>query len=171
MDGASAEGDRLVNTLLYGSLGEGTNKNYGRMWKTWRTERVKGGPSQWLRKEDGVDSAVRELSGFIASRCFVYKNQSQTIRGYISAIKCFHEMHVGWELPAAHFQIVAALKTIDRAHANTQTKPRTRKPSTWEMLEPGKSAVEGMGGSGQLIWMGLALSYLLLCKSVRDLGV
>lgn len=163
--GPSGEAARLVNTLLYGSLGEGTNAAYSRMWRTWGAERAKAGLSQWLREEDGVDSAVKELAVFIACRCFVHKNQSQTIRGYLSAIKYFHKMHAGWELPTSHFQIRAVMKTIDRAHAGTQIKPRTRKPLTWEMLEAGRGVVEGMGNAGQLIWKGLALSYLLLCRA------
>ena len=165
MVGPSAEGARLVNTLLFGSLGEGTNAAYTRMWRTWGEERAKGGQSQWLREEDGVDSAVKELSVFIASRCFVHKNQSTTIRGYLSAIKYFHKIQAGWELPTTHFQIRAVMKTIDRAHAGTQIKPRSRKPLTWEMLVAGRGAVEGMGNTGQLIWKGLALSYLLLCRA------
>ena len=33
------------------------------------------------------------------------------------------------------------------------------------MLETGTSVVEGMGESGQLIWMRVALSFLLLCRA------
>ena len=165
MDGMSAEGRRLVDTLRFGSLGGGTSQLYERRMKVWREDRARSGQSQWLREEDGIDSAVRNLSVFVASRCFVHKNQSQTIRGYLSAIKYFHKVHMGWVLPTSHFQILAVLKTVDRAHAQTLTRPRTRKPLTWKMLETGRSMVEGMGESGRLIWMGLALSFLLLCRA------
>ena len=57
------------------------------------------------------------------------------------------------------------MKTIDRAHAGTQIKPRSRKPLTWALLVAGRGAVEGLGNAGQLIWKGLALSYLLLCRA------
>lgn len=136
-EGTSGERDRLVDTLLFGSLGEGTRKGYRSKWETWKEERAKGGLGPWLRKDDGDENAVRAMSEFIACRCFVHKNQSTTIRGYLSAIKYFHKLFADWELPTDHFQIKASLKTIDRAHANSQTKPRVRKPLSWEMLEAG----------------------------------
>lgn len=135
------------------------------MWNTWKEARAGAGSGPWLSESDGVESAVRELSVFIACRCFGHKNQSQTIRGYLSAIKYFHKMHAGWELPTSHFQILAMLKTIDRVHANTQTKPKIRNPLSWDMLEVGKSVVEHSGESLKLIWCGLALSYLLMCRA------
>jgi len=135
------------------------------MWNTWKEARAGAGSSPWLRESDGVESAVRELSVFMACRCFGHKNQSQTIRGYLSAVKYFHKMHAGWELPTSHFQILAMLKTIDRVHANTQTKPKVRNPLSWDMLEAGKCVVENSGESGKLIWCGLALSYLLMCRA------
>ena len=55
--------------------------------KVWTDDRAKSGQSQWLREENGIDSAVRNLSVFVASHCFVHKNQSHTIRGYLSAIR------------------------------------------------------------------------------------
>ena len=54
---------------------------------------------------------------FVASRCFVHKNQSQTFWGHLSAIKYFHKIYMGKVLPTSHFQILAVLKTVDRAHA------------------------------------------------------
>lgn len=142
MVGPSAEGARLVNTLLFGSLGEGTNAAYTRMWRTWGAERAKGGQSQWLREEDGVDSAVKELSVFIASRCFVHKNQSTTIRGYLSAIKYFHKIQAGWELPTTHFQ-------IRRGDENHRPSPRrdADKTTLAETTHVG-DARGGTGGGG-----------------------
>ena len=42
---------------------------------------------------------MKEVSVFIACRCCVDENQSKTSRGHLSAIKYFHKMHAGWELP------------------------------------------------------------------------
>ncbi|CAB1105380.1 unnamed protein product [Ectocarpus sp. CCAP 1310/34] len=146
--GTSAEGERLVNALTFGSLGSGTNKVYQRMWNTWKEARAGAGSGPWLRESDGVESAVRELSVFMACRCFGHKNQSQTIRRYLSAIKYFRKMHAGWELPTSHFQILAMLKTIDRVHANTQAKPKATRLSMGMLAvfscQPGHTGNQGM---------------------------
>lgn len=34
------------------------------------------GKSPWLVQNDGIDSAVRELTEFMTMSCFVYKDQS-----------------------------------------------------------------------------------------------
>ena len=42
-----------------------------------------------------VDVGVEALKSFMALRCFAFKNQSQTIRGYSAAIKYFNKMLAG----------------------------------------------------------------------------
>ena len=96
---------------------------------------------------DGVDRAVTALTRFMASRCFVHKNQSGTVRGYLAAIKHFHKMFAGWELPTSHCMIVAVGKGIDRAHGKSEARPKVRKPLTSEMLIAGQEAVEQMGAT------------------------
>ena len=56
-------------------------------------------------------------------------------------------------------------KGIDRAHRKSEVSPKVRKPLAWEMLIAGREAVEQVGAAGNLVWKGLALSYLLLCRS------
>ena len=51
----------------------------------------------------------------IACRCYVHNNQQSTVRGYLAAIKFFHKMYAGWDLPTSHRMIVAVEKGIDRA--------------------------------------------------------
>ena len=156
---------RLIETLALGSVSVSTKKEYLSKWNTWVRERACSNLGPWLLEEDGVDSAVTELTKFMASRCFVHKNQSGTVRGYLAAIKHFHKMYKGWELPTSHCMIVAVGKGIDRAHGKTDVRPKVRKPLTWQMLVAGRRAVEESGGPGSLAWMGLALSYLLLCRA------
>lgn len=54
------------------------------------------GPPSLLQR-DGGESAVRALTEFMTASCFVYRNQSRTIRRYVVAIKDFHKMFAGWE--------------------------------------------------------------------------
>ncbi|CAB1108257.1 unnamed protein product [Ectocarpus sp. CCAP 1310/34] len=92
------------------------------MWDTWTAERAKANLSPWLYGEDGVDSAARELTLFMASRCLVHKNQSQMVKGYLAAIKYFHKLYASWELLTSHFRVVAVGNAIDRLHARAETK-------------------------------------------------
>ena len=105
LQGTSEEGERLVDVLVHGSLNASTKKEYGSKWATWTTERAKANLGPWLHEADGVDSAVRELTVFMPSRCMSYKNQSQTVKGYLAAIKYFHKLYAGWELPTSHFRV------------------------------------------------------------------
>lgn len=77
------------------------------------------------------------------------------MHGYLAAIKYFHKMVAGWELPSFHCMIVAVGKGIDKAHGKSRVKPRARKPMTWSMSIEGKEAVFNSGEAGCVVWLGL----------------
>ena len=89
---------------------------YWSQWKTWCRLRALEGKGPWLVEGDGVDAAVKELTKLMALRCFTFKNQSQTVRGYLAVITHFHRMFGGWELPTSHCMVTAVGIGIDRAH-------------------------------------------------------
>ena len=149
---------------MHGSLNASTKKDYSSKWGTWTAERARANLGPWLREADGVDSAVRELTIFMASRCLSYKNQSQTVKGYLAAINYFHKLYAGWELPTSHFRVAAVAKAIDRLHARAETRTRVRLPLTVEMILAGKDGTSA--DKFRLVtWMGIALSYFLLCRA------
>ena len=156
---------RLVEWLALASVGESTQKLYLSKWQAWRRHRNLSGLGPYLLQSDGVESAVKALTEFMTARCFVYRNQSQTVRGYLAAIKYFHKMFAGWELPTTHCMVVAVGKGIDRAHGKSDIKPRVRKPLTWGMIGAGRAVVEALGEEGKVAWLGVALSYFLLCRA------
>ena len=120
----------------------------------------------WLRKTDGTDAAVVALTEFMALRCFTFKNQSTTVRGYLSAVKYYHNMFGGRELPMDHHMVVAVGKGIDRAHGRSDVRPKVRKPLiTWDMLVRGWEILANRGHEWSVVWMGLALSHHLLCRA------
>ena len=123
------------------------------------------GKSPWLAEKDGVNAAVKALTNFMALRCFASKNQSQTIRGYLAAIKYCHKMFAGWELPTSHCMVLAVGKGIDRAHGKSDVRPRVRMPLTWNMLTEGMDRAIEVGPEGSEIWRGFALSFHLLCRA------
>ena len=114
--------------------------------------------------KDGVEEAVRELTAFMSYPCFVCNNQSQTVRGYLSAIKFFQEMYAGCELPTSPCLVLAVGKGIDRVQGKDDVKPRVRNPLSWDKLWDGKNEVLTAEGGGPNMWMGLALAYLLLYR-------
>ena len=97
-------------------------------------------------------------------RCLFCKNQSQTVRGYLSAIKFFHKMYAGCELPTTHCMVLAVGKGIYRVQGKDDVKPRVKNQLSWDKLWDGKNEVLAAEGGGPNMWMGLALAYLLLCR-------
>ena len=160
-----AEVARLTDVLATGAIGDSTRKEYNGRFRTFATFRAARGKGPWLLEKDGVEEAVRELTTFMSYRCFVFKNQSQTVRGYLSAIKFFHKMYAGWELHTTHCMVLAVGKGIDRVQGKGDVKPRVRKPLSWDMLWDGKNEVLTAEGGGRVMWMGLALAYFLLCRA------
>ena len=156
---------RLTDVLATGAIGDSTRKEYNGRFRTFATFRAARGKGPWLLEKDGVEEAVRELTTFMSYRCFVSKNQSQTVRGYLSAIKFFHKMYAGWELPTTHCMVIAVGKGIDRVQGKGDVKPRVRKPLSWDMLWDGKNEVLTAEGGGPVMWMGLALAYFLLYRA------
>lgn len=97
--------------------------------------------------------------------CFVYKNQSQAVKRYLAAIKYFHEMFAGWDLPTSHCMIVAVGKGIDKAHGSRMSRPE-KKTLTWAIFFAGNELeVMEKGVGGLVTWLGLALPFLLLCRA------
>ena len=163
--GNKKEVARLVEALALASVGESTQKNYLGKWNIWVKERSAQGKGPWLHTLANQDQVLAEVLEFMACRCFVHNNQQSTVRGYLAAIKYFHKMYAGWELPTSHCMIVAVGKGIDRAHGMTEKRNPRRLPLTWAILSQGERVVTAMVDGGRVMWLGLALSYFLLCRA------
>ena len=157
--GEKGEAARLMETLGLASVGKSAQKLYLAKWNTWVGERAAQGKGPWLQHNpDYPNQVLYELMEFMACRCFVRNNQQSTVRGYLAAIKFFHKLYAGWELPTSHGMIVAVGKGIDRAHGMSQKKAQVRLPLTWALLSQGKQVVASMVDGGHVMWLGLALS-------------
>ena len=133
-----------METLALGSVGESTQRNYTGKWNVWVKERKGQGKGPWLHTLADPDQALGEVLEFMACRCFVHNNQQSTVRGYLAAIKYFHKMHAGWELPTSRCMITAVGKGIDRAYGMVPKKAHVRLPLTWSILSQGKRVVNTM---------------------------
>ena len=150
--------ENLAEILARASVGDSTQKVYGQKWRAWCYARATQEKSPWLLKTDGAEAAVVALTEFMALRCFTSKNQSTTIRGYLSAITYYQKMFRGWELPMDHHMAVAVGRGIDRAHGRSDARPKVREPLTWDMLEQGWVFFASRGHEWSVVWMRLALS-------------
>ncbi|CAN0347429.1 unnamed protein product [Ectocarpus sp. 6 AP-2014] len=160
----SAEVASLVETLVSASVGGSTHRVYAGKWKQWLefTRRKRRGPWLHLAEESDVLSLLLE---FTTCRLFVFNNLQSTVRGYLPAIKFFHKLYLGWELPTSHRMIVAAGKGIDRIRGASRKESQVRLPLTWAILARGYLAVTSSEEKGKITWLGLALSYFLLCRA------
>lgn len=70
---------RLIETLTLGSVGESTRKEYLGEWRPWIKERGRRNLGLWLLRVGVIDSAIKEPTKFMASRCLIQKSQSITI--------------------------------------------------------------------------------------------
>ena len=155
---------RLVGTLVGASIGGNTWKVYAAKWKAWTEFMRRKGMGPWLHLLDEA-VVVSLLLEFMACRLFVHCNQQSTIRGYLSAVKHYHKLHLGWEVPTSHCLLVAAGKGVDRCRGGAGKKAQVRLPLTWTILAPGYQVVSEFKEGGQVMWLGLALTYFLLCRA------
>ena len=162
--GMSREVARLVEALVSASVGGSTHKVYAGKWKTWVDFMEQKGKGPWLHVTDESE-VINLLLEFMACRLFVFNNQQSTVRGYLSAIKFFHKLFLGWDLPTDHCSIAAAARGIDRIRGSSGKKKQVRLPLTWAILAQGYFTVTAIKDGGPVIWLGLALSYFLLCRA------
>lgn len=156
---------RLVGALVSASVGGSTHKVYAGKWKTWSDFMTLKGKGPWLHLTD-ASQVLKLLLEFMAWRLFSFNNQQTTVRGYLAAIKFYHKLYLGWELPTSHCTIVAAGRGIDRLRGMSGKKAPVRLPLTWHMLSHGfPSVTTDAKNGGMVMWIGLALSYFLLCRA------
>ena len=154
-----------METLAWGFVAESIQKNYSGKWKIWVEERRLQGKGPWLHELGDTNQVLEEVLEIMASRCFVHNNQQSTVRAYLAAIKYCHKMCTGWELPTSHCMIVAVGKGIDRAHGRTTKKSTVWLTLTWSILSQGRRVVTTTVDEGVVMWLGLTLSYSLLCRA------
>ena len=154
-----------METIALASVGGSTQKVYWSQWKTWCRLRALERKGPWLVEGDGVDAAVKELTKFMALRCFTFKKQSQIVRGYLAAVSIFTKCSEDGNCPLHTAMVTAVGKGIDRAHGKSEVRPKVRKPLSWDLLTKGRRSVAEVETEGWVIWSGLALSFHLLCRA------
>ena len=161
----SAEVALSVESLLVrASVRGSTHKLYLGKWNAWVEFMKKKGKGPWLNLLDKSE-VLTLLLEFMTCRLFSFNNQQSTVRGYLAAIKFFHKLYLGWELTTSHCMIAAAGKGIDRFRGMSGKNAQVRLPLTWSILAHGYLTVTSSQEGGDVMMLGLALSYLLLCRA------
>ena len=140
-------------------------EGYWSQWKTWCRLRALEGKGPWLVEGDGVDAAVKELTKFMALRCFTFKKQSQIVRGYLAAVSIFTKCSEDGNCPLHTAMVTAVGKGIDRAHGKSDVRPEVRKPPLGDLLTKKRKSVAEVDTEGWVDWIGLALLFKLLCRA------
>ena len=65
----------------------------------------------------------------------------------------------------SHCMITAVGKGIDQAQGLSKKKAQVRLPLSWSLLSQGRRALVNMEDGGRVMWLGLAVSYLMLCRA------
>ena len=98
-------------------------------------------------------------------------NQQSTATGYLAAIKFFHRIYAGWELPTSHCMIVAVGKENDHAHGASQKSAQVRLPLTWTILVHGRQVVTSMVDGGNCHVVGPCVVVLCAMSRVGVVGL
>lgn len=108
---------------------------------------------------------IQALIEFVAWCCSQKGNLAKTISGKLAAVQFFHRTNVQLELPTGAPLVNRALKGIERIHVQVGTPRRVRGPVSWETLLQGQHLIPSWGQGGRVLWLCLALSYLLMTRA------
>lgn len=108
---------------------------------------------------------VDDLMLFMAYCCAVRGNKEGTIMEKLQAVNFYHGQWVDLSLPLDHFRIKAVRQGIKRAYVEVGNQPRLRRPLTWEPVKELERCAVDSGVGGRVMWMGLALSFILLLQA------
>ena len=100
----------------------------------------------------------------MAGRCYVHNDQQSTVRRFLAAIKLFTTCMQGAICLLGTAMIVAVGKGDQPFACFNAEKGAGQVALTWANLTQGRQVVTSMVDGGKVMWLGLALSYFLLCR-------
>ena len=142
---------------------------YAANWRLWQQFRLACSKPDYLTAgdADAVDALVTYVGYMYTNR----SNKLKTINCKLAAINHYHKMHFGKGLPMEHPWVVAAKKGVARSQGDDNGNVKAeRLPLQWHMIEAGRQHClrwqhgERCDHLGQVLWCGIALSYLLLAR-------
>ena len=113
---------------------------------------------------------VEKLAAFMAY-CTSEKNEETTIGSKFVAVNFYHMQYdKGMKLPLDSLYIKGVRQGIKRKQVEAGAEQRMRGPLTSGMLTEMQQEVRKRGDEGKVLWIGLALTYLLMLRSEELYG-
>ena len=119
----------------------------------------------WLEEEMGKSGMAEELVQYMSFCCAVKKKKEETVTGKLVAVNFYLELWVGLPLPVSRVSVKAVTQGIKRAHVESGSQQRVRRPLTWGMLAEMEGGSYEWGVGGRVMCIELALTYLLLLRA------
>ena len=74
---------------------------------------------------------AEELAQYMAFCCAVKRNKEVAVVGKLVAVNAYHEQWVGLSLPIKHVRVRAVRQGTKRAHVESRSQQRLRRPVKW----------------------------------------
>jgi len=132
------------------------------MWCTWRKAI---GKDEFLDQGKGEMGIVDDLAAYMAYCASEKKNKEATVGAKLVAVNFYHLQYKRMKLPLDSPYIKGIREGIRRSQAEAGLEQRVRRPLTWGMITEMQPEFKGEGERGRVLWIGLALSYLLMLRS------
>ena len=115
---------------------------------SWRTYAEKG---VWLDPETVEAEMVEELVQYMAFCFAVKRNKEATVAGKLVEVKFYREQWGGLSLPINHVRVRAVRQGIKRAHVESGSQQRLRRPLTRRMLAGMEAGSQEWGVRGRVL--------------------
>lgn len=132
------------------------------MWGAWR---ARMGREQFIDKGLEEAQVAEELAEFMAHCTHDLGNKEATIGGKLAAISFFHQQYMGVKLPLGNAFLKGVRLGIKRRQVGEGVQQRIRRPLSWGMITEMQREAAGWGQGGRVLWIGLALSNLLMLRA------
>lgn len=133
-----------ANALIYrsvgrqyiiGSIAPSSQRTYISAFRSWQVfRRSVDKKPVFISSSASADEKIMELVEFAAWCCAAEGNVVGTITGKIGAVKYFHLVHAGVELPTDSILLRRLKDGMKRAHTAAKTKTALRLPITMHEL-------------------------------------
>ena len=147
---------------IRGSVAESSRRTYGASFRSWCLFRESIGAEIYVTCKASELQKVMALVDF-ASYCFAsLGNTPLTVSNKISAVKYFHVVEAGVEMPTESPLLKCMLSGMKRASLQAVPRRRCRVPIALDvLLDHGGSAARLWGTGGRVLFLCLLLTYFI----------
>jgi len=155
----------IARSYSFGRVADSTSKSYSRSWRMWSAWRERIEKGNFI--DPGLEEVevAEELASFIGFCTDNLGNKESTVGGKLVGVSFYHQQYKGMKLPLGSPYLRGVMQGIRRKQAESGVEQRIRRPLTWGMIMEMQRDVGAEGEEGRVLWIGLALTYLLMLRS------